>query len=538
MRVAVLYPPLKTKPGTYPLLSQNRIFTVTASEGIKIYPLVMSTLVTMIKQDGHDILYLDGINLRMTREDFDKQVDAFRPELVVLETKAPVIMQHWAYIDEIKAKHGCTTILVGDHVTFFPQESLEKSQVDYVVTGGDYDVSILGLIKALELTADRRPPTAEDISAERTCPERSRRRAQDADNSVNGQRSTVDSGILPAGVYWKENGELKNSGKFERFQDLDSLPFIDRDLTRWDIYGEAYLYRPCAYILTGRGCGGRKRAGVCRFCIWQHSFWGCKAFLRSPKNVVDEIKILVEKYGVREIFDDNEAGGLWDIDWLRGFHEEMAKQKLIGKVILSTNARADCLDDETCRLLKKTGFRMLKIGLESGNNETLKKLVKDETIEEIEEGVRRAKDHGLATMITVMVGYPWESERDAQNTYDVAKRLALYKTHMGDSLEGNVLIPYPGTPLHKMCVENDWFTIDPSDYEEYGKSRPIVKSPIDPVKWCQKIWQIHREPKFILRSMLTLKRSDDIKLAIRGVRSLLGHESDYQEKARQKTAAL
>lgn len=488
MRVAVLYPPLVTKPGTYPLLSQNRIYTITTSEGIKIYPVVLSTLVTMLKQDGHEVLYLDGINLRMNREDFDKQVDEFKPELVVLETKAPVVMQHWAYIDEIKKKHDCRTVLIGDHVSFFPGEAFEKCDVDYTVTGGDFDVGVMGLISNI-----------------------------------------LSSTPLPAGVYWRENGEVKNTGKFERFTDLDSLPLIDRDLTRWNIYGEAYLYRPCAYIMSGRGCGGRKRAGVCRFCIWQYSLWGCKAVLRSPKNVVDEIKMLVERYGVREIFDDNEAGGFWDIDWMRGFHEEMARQKLIGKVILSSNARADSLDDETCRLLKKTGFRMLKIGMESGNNETLKKLVKDETVEEIEEGVRRAKDYGLVTMVTVMVGYPWESEADVENTYNVAKRMALYKTHMGDSLEGNVLIPYPGTPLHKMCVDNDWFTIDPSNYEEYGKSRPIVKSPIDATKWCQKIWQIHKEPKFLLRSMLTLRRSDDIKLAIRGVRSLLGHESDYAE---------
>lgn len=496
MRVAIIYPPFDYK-GKYPLLSQNRIFTFTSSEGIKIYPLVIASAATALKADGNEVLYKDGINERLSPEEFNKQLFDFKPDMVVIESKAPVIRRHWKFIDELKTKNPkLKIVLIGDHVSFFPEESLKNSKVDYVSTGGDFDFSLRGLVRHLE----------------------------------KGEP-------MPKGVYWWENGEIKNSGGFEPYEDLDSLPFIDRDLTKWDMYGEAYLYRPCAYILSGRGCGGVKRAGVCKFCIWQYALWNCKARLRSAKNVVQEIKMLVEKYGVKEIFDDNEAGGIWSKEWLREFHEEMKKEKLIGKVILSSNARADCLDDEVCDLLKKTGFRMLKVGLESGNNETLKRLVKDETVEEIQKGVKLAKDYGLQVMVTVMVGYPWETEEDVKRSHDVARDLVLYKARCGDSLEANVVIPYPGTPLHRDCLKNNWFTIDPNDYEKYGLSKPILKSSVDPVAWCKKIWTIHHHPRFLFKSLVTLRSSHDVKLAFRGVKSLMGHEKDY-DKSKQKAEVL
>jgi len=487
MRVAIVYPPLSYR-GRYPLLSQNRIFTFTSSEGIKIYPLLLASAATLLSKDGHKVFYKDGINERLSEVDFMKQLSDFNPEVIVLETKAPVIKKHWEFLNKIKQERDVKVVLLGDHVSFFPTESLENSLVDYVLTGGDYDVSLSKLV----------------------------------DHLANGSS-------LPEGVYYRENGVIKNTGKWKPISDLDSLPLIDRDLTRWHIYGEAYLYRPCAYILSGRGCGGVKRPGVCKFCIWQYALWDCKARLRSPEKVVEEIKMLVERYKVREVFDDNEAGGIWNKDWLKEFYHQMNKANLLGKVAISSNARADCLDAETCHLLKKSGFRLLKIGLESGNDETLKRLVKDETVEEIVAGVKRAKDYGLVVMVTVMVGYPWETEEDVERSYEVAKSLILYKPRMGDSLEANVVIPYPGTPLHRDCLKNGWFTIETSDYEKYGLSRPVLQSPIDAASWCKKLWKLHHHPKFILGSLLTCRSIDDLKLAFRGIKSLFGHERDYSD---------
>lgn len=67
MKIAVVYPPLSYQ-GRYPLLSQNRIFTFANSEVIKIYPLVLASAATVLSQNGHQVLYKDAINERITEE--------------------------------------------------------------------------------------------------------------------------------------------------------------------------------------------------------------------------------------------------------------------------------------------------------------------------------------------------------------------------------------------------------------------------------------------------------------------------------------
>ena len=434
MRVALIYPPIKYK-NEYPLLTQNRQFKFTNSREVRIYPVVMAYLATMLKNDGNEVLYLDGINLRMKFEEFNKKLLEFSPDYIVIETKAPILKKHWEYINWIKENiHSTQVILVGDHIVFYPEESLNFSKADICIAGGDYDFIIRDFIRF------RQGKIAK----------------------------------MPSGIFFREGNKIKSSG-FAKFYNLNELPLIDRDLTMWHIYGEAYLYHPCGYIMSGRGCGGSnswknfksrkkitekyqtKMPGLCSFCIWQHSFWRCTARLQSPQKVVDEIENLYKNYKIEEVFDDNESGALWNEEWLVDFHKEMKKRNLIGKISISTNARADSLTDSVCKLLKETGFRLLKIGVESGN------------------------------------------------------------------------LPYPGTPLYNEALRKDWFIVDPKNYEKFDMAHQILKTSINTAKWCKKMWRIHLHPLFIIKSILTLRHWKDIKLALRGFISLLGHLQDYRE---------
>jgi len=486
MKICIAYPPILNN-GKYPLLGQNRQFRYSSSEAVRIYPMVPATAATMLQQSGFDVLFLDGINKRLSLSSFEEKLGDFDPDIVMIETKTPIVKKHWKYIDKIKKERHIKCVLVGDHVSALPEESLRNSQADYVITGGDYDSGLLNLCQHLS-----------------------------------------DGTPLIGGVWYKENGQIKNTGEPFFISDLDTLPFIDRKLTDWETYGEAYLYKPVTYIMSGRGCGGGPRGvGTCGFCVWQHNFWKCGARLRSPGNVAEEIEQLVNRYKVKEIFDDNEGGAVWNKVWLRQFHSEMKERGLLGRVMLSTNARADALDKETCNILKATGFRLLKVGLESGNNKTLQKLNKKENIEDIKVGIKNAKDQGLIAMLTIMVGYPWETSEDAERTYQAAKELMLYKTRFGDSLQASVIVPYPGTPLYNEAVEKGWFIIDPKDYDKFDMSRPVLKSHPSPLEWCDRMWGIHKEPMFLTKSMLTLRSLNDLKLAYIGYKSVSGHKKDF-----------
>ena len=104
-----------------------------------------------------------------------------------------------------------------------------------------------------------------------------------------------------------------------------------------------------------------------------------------------------------------------------------------------------------------------------------------------------------------------------------------YKAKIGDSMQASVIVPYPGTPLHETAREEGLFTIDPSDYESYDMSRPILHSPIEAGEWCEKLWRLHYDPMFLLRSLGSARSMDDLKLATNGVVSLMGHTGDFTD---------
>jgi radical SAM superfamily enzyme YgiQ (UPF0313 family) len=427
----------------------------------------------------------------MKMDEFIIRLRKFGPDYIFIETKTPLMDFIKEFISGTREIFsGSKFILVGDHATYQPEESLLYTKSDYLIAGGDYDFYGNELLKSIEKNK-----------------------------------------ILPQGCYKRIGETVKSGGHFKLLDDLDKIPMIDRELTNYSLYEEAYLYHPCAYILSGRGCGARiGKVGLCTFCIWQHTLWDRTARLHSPQRVAEEIELLVKKYKVKEIFDDNESGALWDHSWLEKLYRELEKKKLVGKFYLSSNARIDALDEKTCSLAKKIGYRLLKVGMETGTDKFLKFIGKNETVALIRRNIKTAKDNGLIIMLTIMTGYPKETLDDVKKTYKLARELMLYKTHFGDCLQASVLTPYPGAPLFDYALKNNSFIELPKKYDDYDMSRSILRSEIDANYWCNKLWKIHNHPLFLLRSFLTLRHWQEIKAALNGIRSLFGHLKDFSSK--------
>lgn len=449
-----------------------------------IFPVIPATAATMLNHDGFDVNFYDGIARREKYEDFERKFEKFRPDVVVFETKTPLVKQHWGIINKMKDLHPTTRfILMGDHVTALPKESFAKSNVDYVVTGGDMDVSLSGLMKSIR-----------------------------------------DGMEMPKGIWLRSGRTIKNTGKFVLKKNLDSLPFIDRELTHWELYGEAYLLRPVAYTMAGRDCPMR-----CSFCSWSWNLFPGMRY-RSVANYLEEVEMLVGKYGVKEIFDDT---GTLTVNrkWITDFCNGMIEKGLNEKVAISTNARFDTLaDPELCSLMKRAGFRLLKVGLESGNDETLKRIHKGETVETIERGYKNAKDAGLIMMLTIMVGYPWESREQAERTIEMSTKLLQYKTKIGDSLQASVVVPYPGTLLHKQAKKSKWFRVKDGQWERFDMTEPVLKSKMQPkevMEMCQSVWSIYTDPMYALKTLLSIRSWHELGLLLRGAKSVFSHIKDY-----------
>lgn len=184
MKVLFTYPPINTDKGT-PLLSQNRQFQYFY-EPTYIYPVVPAYAVTLLKKNGFEVLWKDCIAEKIKEKSFNNFIAEEKPNVVVIETKTPVVKQHWSAIGEIKKRLPLAkVVLCGDHVTALPLESMQNSQADFVLTGGDYDFLLLNLCKAL--------------------------------------KNRQSLGSLDPGIYFRNNGQISNTGKFVLNHDFNSL---------------------------------------------------------------------------------------------------------------------------------------------------------------------------------------------------------------------------------------------------------------------------------------------------------------------------
>lgn len=486
MKVSISYPPIISSKGV-PLLSQNRQFQFF-KHPTYIYPVVPAYAATLLDDAGYEVIWDDGIAEEKTHDQWLSDVNRKSPDIVMIETKTPVVKTHWSIIDVMKRiLPDSKLVLVGDHVTALPFESMEKSTVDFVLTGGDYDFLLL--------------------------------------NVANFLAGKVDA--FEPGVWYRENGIIKNSGPFQLKHDLTNLPFINRDLTKWQLYNERngnFKVTPGAYTMAGRDCWWRKDGG-CTFCSWPTLYPTFRVM--TPERVVDEIGSLINNYTVKSVFDDT---GCFPIGtWLTRFANLMIDRGYNKKIEFSCNMRFGSLSRDDYRLIKKAGFKMLLFGVESGNQTTLDRLNKGTTVEGIINECRVPKEEGLEPHITIMVGYPWETRQDVSCTLNVAKM--LMQKGWANTLQSTIVIPYPGSKLYAEALKNGWFRINPTDYERFDMKEPVMNTPDmtpeEVMLFCDEIYKVFLTPQYLLRQIGRIRSLHDVKYSVKGVMKVLGHVKDF-----------
>jgi anaerobic magnesium-protoporphyrin IX monomethyl ester cyclase len=487
LKVAISYPPLESPKGT-PLLSQNRQFQ-WFSDPTYIYPVIPASAATLLQKNGFEVFWDDAIAESLSHAEWLARLEKERPDVIVIETKTPVINRHWKIVDEIKeysspargevsrSDGGMGTIgewnpkivLCGDHITALPEESLEKCQVDFVLAGGDYDFLLLKILK------------------------------------------NIDDQNFPKIVRDNEP------------RSLDELPMIDRELTKWHLYAHKngnFKHTPGAYVMNGRDCWW----GKCAFCSWTNMFPGEKFRVRSAEKALDEIGHLIE-LGAREIMED--SGTLLVGQWLREFCQGMIERKYNEKIKISCNMRLNAIKDpDTWKLMRKAGFRMVLFGVESANQETLNRINKNLHVDEIEPALRMAKLAGLEPHVTFMLGWPWETKENARKTIDLARN--LFRKNLIDSLQATIAIPYPGTPLYKYCKDNNLLLTE--DYDRFDQREPVMKSPLSAGEireLTQELYKSFLSPRFIWKKITSIRRWNDIRFLLRAGGKVLGHLTDF-----------
>ena len=295
-------------------------------------------------------------------------------------------------------------VVVGScHPTFCPEEVMQNTDIDFVVRG-EGEIPLLRLV--------------EEIKA------------------VTPNWTTV-----PGAYYRDKDGQVQKNPGVPLITNLDSLPFLARDLVLncdYDFYREHCL-------TTTRGC-----PYPCSFCA-DKNLWGGKVRRRSVNNVIKELKLIENSYKVNFVdFDDGTF--TYDKNYLKDFCNTMISEKV--KIQWRCTARYDNLDKALLQLMKQANCCGLYFGLESGSNRILQAINKNTTVSQITQVSEMVYDSGIPSITSVLLGIPDESKEDMEET------LKLMQNIKTDIFDVNSYVPLPGSPLWNAMDEKDKNAID------------------------------------------------------------------------------
>jgi len=199
-------------------------------------------------------------------------------------------------------------------------------------------------------------------------------------------------------------------------EDLDELPIPKMNVDFFNQYANVHnpfiMGTKATGIITSRGCPSN-----CIYCtvngVWKNTWRG-----NSPKRVVDEIEYNIKHYGIDEFhfLDDNVS-----VDKKRweGILDEILRRGV--RIKWATPMAYWTIDERILDKMKEAGCYRLSFGIESGDIETRKFIGKTFPLKRATEIIKYANKIGLWTITTNIIGFPYETDDQIQNTIDYAK---------------------------------------------------------------------------------------------------------------------
>ena len=242
------------------------------------------------------------------------------------------------------------------------------------------------------------------------------------------------------GIMFSRNGRVQRTAPRPTVTDLDSLPWPDRDVLKMDEYFHAWKSHhgeSAVSLITARGCPFH--------CAWCSSeVFGHTHRQRSPKDVVDEMLMLKERYNpdIMWISDDVlTINKKWTHEFIREVKARNAQHPY------ECLSRVDLVDPEILKGLKETGCFRIWYGAESGSQKVLDSMTKGTTVAQVREAARVTQQMGMQAGFFILLGYPDETTADIRLTIDFLKETRP------DVVGTSVAFPIKGTEFYKR-VEN------------------------------------------------------------------------------------
>lgn len=266
--------------------------------------------------------------------------------------------------------------------------------------------------------------------------------------------ASLENGLKDVkGIWFRKNGKAHFTGKRDFIKNLDSIPWVDRSLVNLEDYNQRLPWdkkTKSTSIITSRGCPYQ-----CIYCSTA-THWGRMNRYRSVRDVVDEIEHIVNVYGIRGIEFRDDTFTL-NKKRVIEFCNEILKRKLDIKWWCET--RANTIDRETVKLMKKAGCYYMAMAIESANDKTIKIIKKGITVQQAKNVVEMITGEGIILKTFFMFGLPEEGEKEIRNTAFLIRHL---KHKYGVKPIYSITTIYPSTVLEAMAKEKG---IIPKDFD-------------------------------------------------------------------------
>ena len=339
--------------------------------------------------------------------DVFSRLGRFVPDIVVVDTSTPSIYNDVRTAENCKTRFpDSLTVLVGTHPSALPEDTLQLSCAVDAVAVGEYDFTIRD--------------TADALAAGKPLDE-------------------VD------GLVFRKEGRIVRNPARQTFTDLDELPYVSavyREHLNYRNYFFAAASYPMIMIMTGRGCPFR-----CFFCVYPQVIHGRRYRARSVENVVGEFEYIVNHFpGVKEIGIEDDC-----FSANRNRVGEICERLLDRKIRIKwyCNVRGD-LDYSLLKLMKKAGCRLVTVGFESGSQQILDGMHKDEKVERYHQFAQDAHKAGILVHGCIMAGNPGDTKETLSESYEFARRINC------DSMQFYPLYVYPGTEAYEWAAKNNY----------------------------------------------------------------------------------
>jgi anaerobic magnesium-protoporphyrin IX monomethyl ester cyclase len=399
-------------------------------------PLGLGQLAGCLEEAGIPVEILDANALDLSLKELETAIAQSKPDLIGITVYTPWVPDVARAVRAARqAAPEAVIALGGPHVTFTAEETLATMPEVDVVARGEGDQIIVELARALD----------------------------------NGDEL---EGV--PGISFRRDGQVVETPVAPPL-DPRELPMPAFHLMPMERYYFASLGGPFATLLASRGCPFR-----CTFCS-EWPFWGGGWRPHDPEQVVEQIDIVVNHYGRKNVWFGDDCFNV------NGEHIAAICEGILRRGIdvdWYYQGRADLVVKykDLLPLMRRAGNRMVQIGIEASNDEQRDELNKQLRTETAEEAVRLLRQHDVVCQAMMIVGLPGDTPRTFEEKVRLVNRLDV------DFPVFLVYTLFPGAPDYDKAIAEGWIEL-PANYAHHDMAHVLMPTEHMPPR---QIWNYTR----------------------------------------------